>query len=338
MRLWPSWSWGGGGCIDVDVLIDSASKSAGGSPLKREGVGAGRRATLERVGGRNVGDGRADRRRRRARGGSRRLCAPPIRRERRSRRVGRRARRRRRTRHPEPLGTFGGSPSGDKRVREPTGQIVAGSATRARARVRTEIVEVAAGKGRVVRGACWPPSIDFIARSYRRPSAPRLPRQSPTQPQNCTPLCRGVPLRGGNALSVKGGAHLNAQEPHEVGRRFTVHRPSIDEIRKKTRKRPRTTERPKSAKKISGFFFALALQAESGRDECHTNCDESSVYFTGVDYVAGRVPPRGRAVPLHPLPVPLLPSLPLPPKKNVLTRCNWARVPSRRRCSPTVPT
>lgn len=27
MRLWPSWSWEGGGCIDVDVLIDSASKS-----------------------------------------------------------------------------------------------------------------------------------------------------------------------------------------------------------------------------------------------------------------------------------------------------------------------
>ena len=27
MRLWPSWSWEGGGCTDVDVLIDSASKS-----------------------------------------------------------------------------------------------------------------------------------------------------------------------------------------------------------------------------------------------------------------------------------------------------------------------
>lgn len=208
----------------------------------------------------------ADRRRRRARGGSRRLCAPPIRRERRSRRVGRRARRRRRTRHPE-------RPSAPSAARPPEMNACASrrfnlwpEARRARARVRTEIVEVAAGKGRVVRGSLLAAQHRLhralVSPAERAKTAPAIPNPAP---KTAHPRAEGVPLRGGKAISGKGGAHLNAREPHEVGRRFTVHRPSIDEIRQKTRKRPRTPKSGRTnflmsfirarAKKISGFFF-----------------------------------------------------------------------------------
>ena len=147
-----------------------------------------------------------------------------------------------------PLGTFGGSPTGDKTRARADGSIVAGSATRARG-VRTEIVEVAAGKGCVVRGSLLAAQHRLhralVSPAERAKTAPAIPNPAP---KTAHPRAEGVPLRGGKALSGKGGAHLNAREPHEVGRRFTVHRPSIDEIRQKTRKTTQDSERPKSGR------------------------------------------------------------------------------------------
>ena len=198
--------------------------------------------------GETLETGAADRRRRRARGGSRRLCAPPIRRERRSKRVGRRARRRRRTRHPE-------RPSAPSAARPAEINACASrrfnlwpEARRARARVRTEIVEVAAGKGRVVRGSLLAAQHRLhralVSLAERAKTAPAIPNPAP---KTAHPRAEGVPFRGGKALSGKGAptSTRGSRTKSDVVSRFTDPRSTKSE---KKRKQPRTMSF------IRGFF------------------------------------------------------------------------------------
>lgn len=260
-----------------------------------------------------------------------------------------------------PLGTFGGSPSGDERVREPTVQFVAGSATTRGARAgshrdrRSRRREGARSPREPAGRPAWTSSRARIAGRARQ-DCPGNPRPSP---KNCTPPCRGS-----SAPGREGAFRKRGRPPQRAGAarsRTSFHGSQTLDRRnpqKKSEKQTQDTERPKSErtflsdgafirrprkKKYPDFFFALALQAESGRDRCHTNCDESSVFLPLL--TTSRLLLGARSFPsllspslsFPPLPSPSL-SFPPPLKKNVLTRCNWARVPSRRRCSPTVPT
>ena len=215
-------------------------------------------------------------------------------------------------------------------MREGADGTICGPKRDARARVRTVIFEVATGKGRVVRGSLLAAHHGLhralVSPAERAKTAPAFPAPAP----NWFPGAEGIPLPGRKALFSKRGAVLGAREPHVVGR-FDGSQ-TLDR-RKPRRRRDDNSGRTAPAKKLRVMIPGEFLKKN----------------FTAVDRVAGRVasPPRGALVPLPPLPIPLpsplpspslsFPLLPFPLIKNVFTRCNWARVPSRWRRSPTVP-
>ena len=228
------------------------------------------------------------------------------------------------------LGTFGGSPNGDKtRAGGSRRYNLWPEARRARAGshrdLRSRHREGARSPREPAGRPSWTSSRARIAGRARQ-DCPRVPRPSP----NWFPGAEGIPLRGRKALFRKRGAVLGAREPHVVGR-FDGSQ-TLDR-RKPRRRRDDNSGRTAPAKKLRVMIPGEFLKKN----------------FTAVDRVAGRVasPPRGALVPLPPLPITLrstlpspslsFPLLPFPLIKNVFTRCNWARVPSRWRRSPTVP-
>ena len=231
------------------------------------------------------------------------------------------------------LGTFGGSPNGDKtRAGGSRWYNLWPEARRARAGSHRDL------RSRHREGARSPRSLlaahhglhrALVSPAERAKTAPAFPAPAP----NWFPGAEGIPLRGRKALFRKRGAVLGAREPHVVGR--------FDGSQTLDRRKPRRRRDDNSGRTAPAKKLRVMIPGEFLKNN-----------FTAVDRVAGRVasPPRGALVPLPPLPIPLpsplpplpspslpFPLLPFPLIKNVFTRCNWARVPSRWRRSPTVP-